>query len=369
MESSTSFAFKMFVFSLSLVVLMSMMMIIFVGQDTDDSDELLDGYFSMTGTQPTSEAVWCLTGIYTPYGTGINGAYGYTDDGWLYGSRVTSYAPAQYSGTDMAYTVTYENGQYRYASDTAYGSHTTGDLYTNVTFDGAHKSNIFFTEQMRHTDGIGQYYDYTGYRFAFQPSRTFTTYNSGTTDSVTVNQNTSSLSLIWYEYYYQSGIAGQLIISGSDTGVGYLTAENIIHAFNSTTSTATFTMSFNGIDCRLHIRLDPTYIANGTSIEDCYNNGYWSLMVTSPSTDADAYTGSDYALNLENIFDTITDILTFDYSGYNIDGAMGTLCTILICLPLYATLLALSLNHRWVLILAALLVAVQSFSMSASLIF
>ena len=42
-----------------------------------------------------------------------------------------------------------------------------------------------------------------------------------------------------------------------------------------------------------------------------------------------------------------------------IDGAMGVLCSLIVCIPFYACLLALSLEYKWVLILAGIAAAIQ----------
>lgn len=54
----------------------------------------------MTGRSATSEEIWGLSGIYTPYGIDEYGKpstkYGITDDGWIYGARIGNYNPVQY---------------------------------------------------------------------------------------------------------------------------------------------------------------------------------------------------------------------------------------------------------------------------------
>ena len=135
-----------------------------------DQDELMDGYYQMTGQKAsTKTAIWALTGIYEPM---IEGQpFGQTPDGWLYSSRYSSYTPSQYEGSPEAYVVYRDsNGVYRYYQDSAdYDAEkgtghqglyyydeqqqdwvkrddSTGELYTQVNFDVAKKSNIFFTE-------------------------------------------------------------------------------------------------------------------------------------------------------------------------------------------------------------------------------
>lgn len=363
---TNTFAFGMLMFSMATMILLPIFIASFglAPQDdvTDDSyqdiiDEMTQGYYDFTGAQPASETVWALTGIYTPYN---GGSYGYTEDGWLYGQKIVSYSPSQYSGTQSAYTVNYSDPVYSYSvsSGTTFDGHANGDIYTSVTFDVGQKSDIFFTTSGKHDMGDSFYYDYSGYRYAFQPLASYDAVNSNG-DKVPVTANTTSLSLIWYDYYGSSGIAGQLIISGSDSGVGYLTADQIVRAFDSTTSTAKFLMTFNGIDMNVYIRINPYYTTAGYSVEECYNNGYWSVMVTSLADTASAYTGTDYSFNIWEIFDIIFDLMTFNMDDYEFSGIASAIASLTIVVPLYIGLIAIGLTCYPVLIFASLLAIVQ----------
>lgn len=377
----SDFTFKMIIFAVAILFILPTLMSVYAGgqaEADENVEDLLDDYYDFTGTNAVSESVWALTGIYTPY-TGTT-TYGYTDDGWLYGSVVGegtgTYTPDQYVGTNQSYSVQRgDDGLYRYVTDEIKGDdgesqnppqyettadgHTNGDLYTSVSFDRSHKSDIFFTEAGKVESGDFFYYEYTGYRYAFQP---LANYNAEDSEGnpVPVVANTTSLSLIWYEYYGSSGISGQLILSGSDGGVAYLTAQQIVTAFSSTTSTATFNMTFNNVDMRVHIRIDPYYLSQGISIEECYNYGYWSVMVSSLSTDIDAYNTTEYSFNIYNIFETLIDLFTFNTSDYGINGTMGTIASLVLVVPLYAALIVIGMNFYPALILAGVLAAIQA---------
>lgn len=377
-----SFAYRMLLFAMAIIFLMPTFITVFTdiedGSVNDNLTELTEGYEDFTGTTPTTEAVWGLTGIYEPYTGGTS--YGRTPDGWLYGARLGDnfsyiynddgeitgyqggYSPTQYKGSAMAYTVYRDDddGVYRYAADTNDG-HKKGDIYSAVTMDSGKKSEIFFTSSGKVESGEFFYYEYTGYRYAFQPFANYDAINQNG-EAVPVIATTTSLSLIWYEYYGSSGVAGQLILSGSDSGVAYLTAQQIIRAFDSTTSTARFTMVFNGVDMNVYIRLNPYYIAQGNTVEECYNLGYWEIMITSLATDVDAYVGTDYTFNVAEIFDTMIKLFTFDAASLGLSGTMATLASLVFSLPLYAALLSIGMSFYPVLILAGILAAIQSLS-------
>lgn len=347
-----SWTFRSIVFAMVIMLVLPTMLAIYCpAQAVDvDKDELFNGYYEITGQQAdTKTSVWALTGIYTAYS---GGAYGYTQDGWLYGTEVKSYSPSQYRSTPEQYTVTKgDDGVFRYYQNSAdYNAttstgHAQGELYSSVSFDANQKSSIFFSEGLRTETDKGFYYEYEGYRLSFQPIASYTVLDENG-DRKPVIATTTSLSLIWYSYYTQSGVSGQLVLSGSSGGVSYLNGAQIVSAFNSTTSTASFDMVFNGgIKMDIHIKIDPYYLSNGYTVQECYDLGFWSIMVTSQSADASAYTGTDYALSVTNIWDAIVALFTFDYSKYNIDGFAGVMCSVLFVLPLYAILITLAISH------------------------
>lgn len=351
-----------------------------------DPDEVLEGYAEFTGqTASTKVSVWPLTGIYTPFTggsydpeTGSTTSYGYTDDGWLYGSSVQAYSPSQYLPTSQAYTVyKAEDGVFRYWQDSKDYSEEmgtghkgrvvedgrviyAGDLYTNVSFDINQQSDIFFIESSRQEDGAGHFfYDYSGYRMAFQPISNYTAQNADGKE-IPVIATTTSLSLVWYSYYTQSGVAGQLVLSGSSSGVAYINAATILGAFNSNTNTAKLNMVFNGVNMGIYIKIDPMMTSSGYTVQECYDLGYWSIMVTSMSVDSNAYLGTDSSMNIVKILETMFNLFTFNMDDYKVSPLIGTICSIIFVMPLYAALIALGLEHLPILILAGILAAIQA---------
>lgn len=369
MASDSAFTYKALIFGMSVLLLMPMMIGIFAPANMGnvDQNEVLEGYEEVTGqTASPKTSVWVLTGIYTPYTGGST--YGTTDDGWIYGSELKSYSPHQYLSTPQQFQVTKgSDGVFRYASDSAdYNEatgvgHKQGDLYTRVNFDDTQKSSIFFTEVGKTEKDGFFWYSYDGYRLAFQPIASYTALTQDG-ERVPVIPTTTSLSLIWYQLPIQggSGVSGNLILSGSSSGVSYISASRLISAFNTNTSSATFDMVFNGITMEIIITLDPTYLANGYTVEECYNAGWWSIMVTSQSADSNAYTGTDFSLNPTKLLDIMWDLFTFDFAKYNMSPWLGFICSIFFALPLYAMLLTIMLDKGAKLYIAmGVMLAVQ----------
>lgn len=337
-------------------------------EEVDETQQtLLEDYRGIVNASATQEQAWVLTGIYSPYGVNASGSastsYMILQDGWIVGDRVTNYTPSQYVGAldnHETYSVAYDSsrGMYYYTTASS-GGYQAGDLYTRVTMDRSQMSSIFFSEAGKVEQGSNFYYTYNGWKYTFQPTANYEGVDSNG-KAVDVVANTTSLSLIWYYYLTTSGIAGQLVLSGSDSGVSYLTANEIVRAFNSSNYTSKFTMEFNGVDMNVYILLNPYAISSGYTVEECYNNGYWSMLVTSLSTEPDAYNNTDYSFNIYEIWDTIIALFTFDaedlFSG---DETTSYLASIIFCGTFYILLIAIGLNHKEVLILAGIVALVQ----------
>lgn len=366
----SAFTYRMLLFSVSIMVLLSLLIPIYCPKvmpsdgDPLTIDKINEQYADFTGTQPTSEAVWGLTGIYTPYGVdkdgNVSSAWGRTEDGWLYGQRVVNYIPSQYSTDTAGYQATYDDtvGLYYYTNDSTVNNiHAAGDLYGSVVMCKNHQSNMFFSSAGKVSQGdTSFYYKFSGYRYAFSPLASYKTVdNDGNVKDVV--PNTTSLSLIWYNYYGENngpgttGIAGQLILSGSDSGVAYLTAAQIVSAFNSDTSTSKFIMTFNGVDMNIYIRLDPTKLTAGLTVEECYNLGYWSIMVSSRSVNTAAYASADYEFSPTAIFQTMIDLFTFNMSDYGLTGMVGILASLMVTIPLLLALVSLGMNNYLIVML------------------
>lgn len=383
-----TFEFKMIALAMSMIILTPLMFVLFVPSYSVDHDweeemaSIEDQYYANTGSHSNTEQnIWTLTGIYTPYS---GDKYGYTEDGWIYGGKVEHYSPRQYETSTVTHgqldVVQAPNGlwyylsvpenmtgivplredQYTESSGVYTVTNTEGaTVYSNVYFDQEHQSNIFFTAASKQEVFGGYTYAYSGYRYVFQPLSDYFTTIGG--ETAKVNANSTSLSLIWYVYSAgTSGIAGQLAISGSDKGLSYLTSNDIIKAFNSNNYSSTFTMTFNSVQMHLVIRLDPARLAEGRSIADCYNNGYWSVMVYSDAV-VNSMASPTYEFSAENILQTLISLFTFRVAeDYNIEGWVGILASMMITAPLYMALLVMVLDHPELWMFVLLLAAIQA---------
>lgn len=381
----SEWTFRWVIFAIIVMTLTPLCLSMFLPAQYDDDwadvkNDVEQQYLGMTGMHSTPEQnIWVLKGIYTPYNSE---QYGWTDDGWLYGTKVTNYSPSQYQSTEQ-YPGTLavkqaDNGIWYYTSVpdnfaditlAEWGSggdgqpatnHVTNPkeatVYTSVYFDESHVSNVFFTPSSKTESEGHYYYEYTGYRYSFGP---LSDYNIDVSGNITkVNANSTSLSLIWYKYSSLSGISGQLTISGSDSGLSYLTSDDIIRAFNSTTYTSTFDMMFNGVQMHLLIRLDPSRLTM-LSVSECYNNGYWSVMVYSDAV-ADSINSPAYGFDVNNMVKAILAIFQFNMGEeYGIDGWVGFLISMFYTIVFYSVLLVIALKNPMMFIIVALIALIQ----------
>lgn len=365
--TDNNFTFGIVVLAVAIIFIMPTMINVFVEKNTDDTElpenfeNVMNGYQRFTGSYPTNEEVWSLTGIYTPVGIDAAGqatsSYAYTPDHWIYGARVISYTPTQFTGSS-SYSVSYDDGFYYYSNDTLDG-HRSGELYTSVAMDVNEKSDIFFTPSGKRTNGENWYYEYSGYRYSFQPLSDYM-YKDTNGDIKKTTASNTSLSLIWYDYYGNSGISGQLVLSGSDSGVAYLTSSEIVSAFNSANNLCKFRMEFNGNDMNVYIKIKNEYTSAGYSVAECFDLGYWEIMVTSISTNIQTYISTDYSMNIYSIWDTFIDLFTFNMDEYNLSPEMQMVASVTISVVLYAALLSIGLTCYPILILAGAVALLQT---------
>ena len=352
------------------------------GQYEKEINAIQNDYYMSTGQQATANTeIWPLVGIYTPYS---GEAYGTTPDGWIYGSKVVNYSPSQYAtDPNSNYSVRLmDNGLYYYTSvasnDLTHHDSITGEpkvatqnndtwdysnaaIYSEVSMSNAYKSDIFLTPDGKTSDGEHFWYNYSGYRYAFAPIRAYQIDDGGTI--VTVQPQASSLSLVWYQYSTLTGVAGMLSINGSDQGLSYLTGADILREFNGATYSSVFDMTFSSIKMHLTIKLDANKITAGLSPETCYNEGFWTVIVTSDAVTSANVTNPTYEFNFDNIFNTLIALFSFDLAGkYDISGWEATVVSLLVTMPLWAALLSLAISNYYILIGVALLAIFQGIS-------
>lgn len=379
-------------FSIITMLLMTSFLVVFVPDKPvvsgyeEEMNELLSTYYDATGSTIQNEQIWGLTGIYTPYGIDQYGNASNKQmilkDGWVAGDRVTSYTPSQFYGSgsldggNLYYTVDYDSqkGLYYYShhgtdvgdvTDTITNQNgtTLGTLYTSVSMHKDHKSDVFFTVGNKQQMENGTfYYNYTGYRYCFQSLSDYY-YNQSTP----ISHTDTSLSLIWYSYQggLDSGLSGQMVLTGSDSGIAYITAQQIVNSFNSANFTSKFVMTFNGIEMNIYVQLSPYAITHGYNVEDCYNNGWWSILVTSPSVSTDDNNSNTFSsFDPDKVFEIVLGLLQFKSEDYGLTGVAGVVAGTVFSMSLYTSLIAVGLTFWPVLLIAGAIAIFQTMSIA-----
>ena len=84
--------------------------------------------------------------------------------------------------------------------------------------------------------------------------------------------------------------------------------------------------------------------SKGLSPEECYNYGYYTLMVTTPKyVTAGNQGGSTISFDITKMWDVMVGLFTFNPEMYGLEqGSLaGMVASIVFIMPLYAALLAM----------------------------
>ena len=72
------------------------------------------------------------------------------------------------------------------------------------------------------------------------------------------------------------------------------------------------------------------------------------------SVDTDSVISSDYEFNPFTVFQTMIDLLTFKMEDYGISGIAGSVCGVVIVMPLFIGLICIGMKNYPVLIFAGI---------------
>lgn len=280
-----------------------------------------DSVMSFTGDNMINSNPWKLVQVTTPYTIGTD--YNVDDSGFLYGSSV-DYAGigssvfrmdnTQRSGTTLnqsneTVTVTETEVKWQYRNNiTKWAAIPGAVVLSNITG----RPVEFFTTTTNEVDYPT--WQHTGYRYVLKPMLPFKDNTSSSVDG--------SLSLVWYKSPNGSqGISGGLVIYGHDrTIISNYSATDIISDYNTSSGYSTkYNFTFDGIPLNLNIRFDPEVINGSASLEEAWDNGAWSIAITSVSAGnfLDLQDSSSFTTSLGSIVNTFINIYKFDIPNVN----------------------------------------------------
>lgn len=324
--SSDGLFFRVAIFATVLsITVTALFSIILPGVTTEYSYEDFmnerDSVMSFTGDNMINSNPWKLVQVTTPYTIGTD--YNVDDSGFLYGSSV-NYADigssvfrmdnTQRSGTTLnqsneTVTVTETEVKWQYRNNlTKWAAIPGAVVLSNITG----RPVEFFTTTTNEVDYPT--WQHTGYRYVLQPMLPFKDDTSSSVDG--------SLSLVWYKSPNGSqGISGGLVIYGHDrTIISNYSATDIISDYNTSSGYSTkYNFTFDGIPLSLNIRFDPEVINGAASLEEAWDNGAWSIAITSVSAGnfLDLQDSSSFTTSLGSIVNTFINIYKFDIPNVN----------------------------------------------------
>lgn len=348
-DSSDQILIKIAVFGIAMSFMCSMMIGLLITDSAsgdysyDEVTSYRNELISYSGQSMINENPWVLTHVYTPWAVeyGYNSAH-LDESQFLFGTEITNYAglnqvvaikldPDQKSAVPLSYD----------ASDSVSFSEANGYQWWagNAGIRGIAQALGFdVNTYQNYTTNTWQF---TGYRYVFDPTLPFTS-TSGTTTS-TVD---GSLSIVWYNYNGAEGLSGGLVIYGGDVLIANYSATDIIADYNSYSGYAsTYKFDFNGTVLTLSIRFNAEEIEAGTDLMEAWTAGDWDMAISSKSAGNffDLDNSTAFTTTAGSMIDTFIQIYTF--SCPSIDNPMMDLVLwLLVGLPMTIAMLCITLR-------------------------
>lgn len=352
-------------FGIAMSVMSTGMITLLLVTDTGDySFDEIQGYRNelsqFTGESMLNQTPWILTDVYTPY-DGLSDGETMADhvdkDGWLYGEKISSYpylnksaniklsvddkssVPITYADTETPYTVT--SGVKWWADSSAWYGLLADYIFRPV-------GEFFGQDPKTYEQKTAHTWNYTGYRYVFDPTLPFKYDENG--DATTVSVRDGTLSLVWYAYRTasgtQEGLSGGLDVYGGRVLLASYTATDIIAAYNSTSGYATtYDFDFEGTHLNLSIKFDQEIIERGQPLMEAWTAGNWELAISSISAGNfyDIENSTSFTATAGNMIQTFIQIYTLDLPSIN-NPWMDLILWLLVGLPMTLAMLFITLR-------------------------
>lgn len=362
---------KIAVFCIAVSVLSTCMISLYMAGSPDYDYDTIKAYktelVEFSGGQLVNDNPWVLSAVYTPFIPSAVDEEDIPDHiendngqsiGWLFGESVAySYIgevanikldPTQKSNQLLTigdpFDYEYQNGRSWWNGGNDYD---VVILDPNVVRFFANNSiispfaNIDDNYGYEVTSGTANNWNYTGYRYVFDPVLPFN--NSGSVKD-------GRLSLVWYQIATDSGLSGALeVYGGSGQGqikLGTISASDIITAFRSSVGyVQVFDFDFEGTHLNLTIQFDPTVYNSYSNLQQAWDAGSWSMAISSASAGNFFDVDGSNAFNVTagSMMDTFVQIYTFDYPHFE-NGWAEFIMWILVGLPMTLGMLFITLR-------------------------
>ena len=359
---------KIAIFCIAMSMISTVLCSMYVSGSSDYDYDTISTYRSQladfSGGQLVNDNPWVLSAVYTPFTPGLIPDSDIPDHiendngqsiGWLFGDSITTYSyigevarikldPNQKSnqlltvGNPTEYY--YLNGREWWAGNNEYGVDLSGIGRGLIELFGNTPGEDY---GLVYTSGAANNWNYTGYRYVFDPVLPFSSEGSS---------KDGRLSIVWYSIPGDTGLSGALEIygaskSGNQIKLGSISASEIIQAFRSTVGyTQVYDFDFEGTHLNLTIQFDPTVYDLYSTLQDAWNAGAWSMAISSASAGNFFDVDGSNAFNATagSMLDTFIDIYTFQYPHFENNSWAEFMLWMLVGLPMTLAMLFITMR-------------------------
>ena len=351
-DDRTLIVIAVFGISVSLIMTVGISVFFLPTNGDYELDEILDyrqDLVSFSGQTMINETPWIMTSVYTPWNSSLP-VEGHVDpDGWLFGERIDDYSSIG-KAADIRLDPNQKSSVPITVSDTIMSYEVSDGFKWWVDAGGAlpflspitlQFAEWFDLDPIDTTLAPASIWNYSGYRYVFDPSLPFAATEEDRPSSVD-----GSLSIVWYAYNGQEGISGALQIYGGDVLLASYAATDIIAAYNGSSGYATiYEFDFNGAKLNLSIRFDQDVIQNGTPLMQAFVAGDWSMAISSKSAGNffDVENSAAFDLTAGSLIETFINVFTFDLPGTSSPWA-DLILWLLVVLPMSLAMACITLR-------------------------
>lgn len=368
-DSSDKTLIKIAIFCIAVSVMSTCLVSMYVEGSGDYDYDTISAYRSQlvefSGGQLVNDTPWVLNGVYTPFTPGtISDADipnhierdGDRTTGWLFGQKITNYPylgqavdikldPNQKSNQLLTvgnpYEYSYRNGASWWNGNNDLGVTILNPNLVRYWSDLTGIGEISDDYGYEVTSGYANNWNYTGYRYTFDPVRPLSSEGS---------VRDGRLSLVWYQLSDDTGLSGALEIYADkdhqQIKLGRISANEIINAFRSAEGyVQVFDFNFEGTHLNLTIRFDPTVYNNYSSLQAAWDAGSWYMAISSASAGNffDIENSNAFNVTAGSALDTFIQIYTFDYPHFS-NGWVEFVMWLLVGLPMTLAMLFITMR-------------------------
>ena len=357
------------IFCIAMSVMSTCMVSMFVSGSSDYDYDTINAYrsdlTSFSGGQLVNDTPWVLNGVYTPFTPGsipdedipdhIERDGGRTT-GWLFGEKITTY-PYLGEVADIKLDKNQKSNQLLTVGNPTEYEYRNGKSWWNGGNEwGVTVLDPSLVRWFSQTTGIGDIdenygyetvsgaannWNYTGYRYTFDPVLPFSSQASA---------KDGRLSLVWYQIPGDTGLSGALEIYADkdheQIKLGSISARDIINTFRSSEGyVQTFDFDFEGTHLNLTIRFDPTVYSSYSTLQQAWDDGAWAMAISSASAGNffDVENSNAFNVTAGSMLDTFVQIYTFEYPHFD-NSWMEFIMWILVGLPMTLGMLLITMR-------------------------